>query len=80
MCPSKDLELFSPRIKVMGNCTPLLSPALKNYGVTELEALTVVWAISHFHHHGYGNSVTEFTDHAAVKAILEAPNPTGKHA
>lgn len=27
-----------------------------------------------------GNVVTVYTDHTAVKAVLETPNPTGKHA
>ena len=57
-----------------------LSAAEKNYSITELETLAVVWAISHFQHHLYGNTVTVYTDHTAVKAVLETPNPTGKHA
>ena len=40
----------------------------------------MVWAISHFHSYLYGHSVTVFTDHTAVKAVLETPNPSGKHA
>ena len=35
---------------------------------------------SHFHHYLYGNSVTIFADHTAVKAVLESDNPTAKHA
>jgi hypothetical protein len=57
-----------------------LSPVERQYGITELETLAVVWAISHFHHYLYGNSVTVFTDHTAVKAVLETANPTAKHA
>ena len=57
-----------------------LSAAEKHYSITELETLAVVWAITHFHHHLYGNVVTVYTDHVAVKAVLETPNPTGKHA
>lgn len=52
----------------------------KNYSVTELETLAVVWAVTHFHSYLYGNRVNVITDHAAVKAVLETPNPTGKHA
>ena len=51
-----------------------------NYGITELETLAVVWAITHFRTYLYGHSVTVRTDHTAVKAALETPNPTGKHA
>jgi hypothetical protein len=56
-----------------------LSRSERNYGITELETLAVVWAISHFRHFLYGKLVTVFTDHTAVKAVLETPNPTGKH-
>ena len=57
-----------------------LSPNEKNYAITELETLAVVWAISHFHAYLYGHEVLVFTDHTAVKAILENPNSSGKHA
>ena len=57
-----------------------LNPAEKNYSVTELETLAVVWGITHFHSHLYGNAVTVMTDHSAVKPVLETSNPTGKHA
>ena len=57
-----------------------LNPSEKNYGVTELETLAVVWAVTHFHSYLYGNKVTVLTDHSAVRAVLETPNPTGKHA
>ena len=57
-----------------------LSPPERNYSITELETLAVVWAVSHFHSYLYGHRVTVYTDHSAVKAVLETPNPTGKHA
>lgn len=57
-----------------------LSPAESKYAITELETLAVVWAMSHFHSFLYGHSVTVYTDHSAVKAILSTPNPSGKHA
>ena len=38
--------------------------------------MAVVWAISYFYSYLNGHSVTEFTDHAAVKAVLEMPNPS----
>ena len=57
-----------------------LSQQEKNYAITELETLAVAWAITHFHYYLYGHRVTVYTDHAAVKAVLETPNPTGKHA
>ena len=57
-----------------------LTTAESHYSITELETLAVVWAISHFHHYLYGNTVTVYTDHTAVKSVLEMPNPSGKHA
>ena len=57
-----------------------LNQAERNYGITELETLAVVWAVTHFRAFLYGNKVTVYTDHTAVKAVLKAPNPSGKHA
>lgn len=57
-----------------------LTPSERNYAITELETLAVVWAITHFIPYLYGHEVTVFTDHTAVKAVLETPNPSGKHA
>jgi hypothetical protein len=57
-----------------------LSAAERNYSITELETLAVVWALTKWHHYLYGQAVTVVTDHAAVRAILETPNPSCKHA
>ena len=57
-----------------------LNQAERNYGITELETLAVVWAVTHFRAYLYGNKVTVYTDHTAVKAVLKAPNPSGTHA
>ena len=52
-----------------------LSQSEKNYSIMGLETLAVVWAVSHFHSYMYGHRVTVYTDHSAVKAVLETPNP-----
>ena len=57
-----------------------LSVAERNYSVTELETLAVVSALTRFHSYLYGQFVTVITDHAAVRAVLETPNPSCKHA
>ena len=57
-----------------------LTPAEANYSITELETLAVAWTITYFHAYLYGHCVTVYTDHTAVKAVLETPNPSGKHA
>ena len=54
--------------------------AQKRYGITELETLAVVWSMQHFHAYLYGHEVNVFTDHSAVKAVLETTSPCGKHA
>ena len=48
-----------------------LTGAQRNYGITELETLAVVLAISHFHFYLHGHSVVVRTDHSAVRAVLE---------
>ena len=48
-----------------------LSPTESNYGISELESLTVVWWIHHFLVYLYGRHVTVVTDHTVVKAILQ---------
>ena len=57
-----------------------LNPSEKNYSVIELETLAVLRAIIHFHSYLYGSCAHHLTDHSAVKATLETPNTTGKHA
>ena len=57
-----------------------VSASEANYAITNLETLAVVWAIAHFRYYVYGHNVTVITDHAAVKAVLGAPNLTGQHA
>ena len=47
------------------------------YGITELEALAVVWAVQHFRAYLYGNNVTVITNHSAVKAVLDKPDSNG---
>ena len=69
-----------------GFCHPVaytsrsLAAAERNFGITELETLAIVWAMSHFCSYLYSQDITVYTDHSAVKAILNAPSPTGKHA
>lgn len=50
----------------------------RNYGITELECLAVVWAVKHFHHYLHGQKFTVITDHAALRYLLNMTNPTGK--
>ena len=52
----------------------------KNYGISELEGLGVVWAIKHFRHYLYGNKCDVYTDHEARKSLINTPHPSGKLA
>ena len=52
----------------------------RNYSISELEALAVVWATKHFHVYLYGHHCTVFTDHCALKSLLNTPHPSGKLA
>ena len=52
----------------------------QNYGVTVLEALGVVWAVRHFRHYLYGYHCDVYTDHEALKSLLNTPHPSGKLA
>ena len=57
-----------------------LMPGHKYYAITEL--IAVVWEITQFRYHLYGNRITVYTKHAIVKAILGALNfwsSSGKH-
>ena len=68
------------RLHPIAYASRALSPSEKNYGITDLETLAVVWAVSHFHYYLYGRCVTIYTDHSAVKAVLGESTPSGKHA
>ena len=57
-----------------------LQPHAKNYGISELEGLGVVWSVKHFTHYLYGHSCTVYTDHEALKSLLHTPHPSGKLA
>ena len=57
-----------------------LSPCKMNYGIRELETLTVVWAMSHFMTYLYGQDLVVFMDHSAVRAVLQKPGLNGKCA
>ena len=60
-----------------------LQPHKKNYGISEMEGLGVVWAVKHFRHYIYCHHCHHcivYTDHEALKALLNTPQPSGKLA
>ena len=56
----------------------LLSEAEHNYGITDLEGLAVLWAISYFKTYIHGMHFTVITDHLALKALKEKLVLTGR--
>ena len=73
-------EQTTRRLHPIAFASRALSAAEKNYSITELETLAVVWAIQHYRAYLYGHKVMVVTDHSAVKALLETPSASGKHA
>ena len=57
-----------------------LSKPEQKYGITELEALGVVWAVRHFRAYLLGNKCRVYTDHAPVRSLLNTRHPSGKLA
>jgi hypothetical protein len=57
-----------------------LQPHEKNYGITELEGLGVVWEVKQFRPYLYGHRCEVYTDHSALTSQLNTPQPSGKLA
>ena len=61
----------------MAYASRLLSKAERNYGITDLEGLAVLWAISHFETYIHGMHFTVITDHLVLKALGDSLIATG---
>ena len=57
-----------------------LDPHERNYGVTKLETLGLVWAVRYFHPYLLGHHTVVYTDHSACLSLLNHPRPSGKLA
>ena len=52
----------------------------KNYAISELETLAIVWAVKKFRAYLLGHPCTVLTDHAACLSLLNTPRPSAKLA
>ncbi|MCG8624860.1 MAG: hypothetical protein MJE68_23035, partial [Proteobacteria bacterium] len=52
----------------------------RNYGISELETLALVWAVRYFRPYLLGHHTTVYTDHAACRSLLDSARPSGKLA
>ncbi|KAL1920943.1 uncharacterized protein VTP21DRAFT_11578 [Calcarisporiella thermophila] len=66
--------------KVISYASRGLHRSEKNYAITDLEALAVVWAIGHFRHYLAGRHFWLHTDHSALRWVFRSENPTGRMA
>ena len=57
-----------------------LQPNERNYCISELETLALVWAVKHFRAYLLGHRCVAFTDHSACVSLLNTPHPSAKLA
>ena len=50
----------------------------RNYGISEMETLALVWAVRYFRPYLLGHHTTVYTDHAACRSLLGSARPSGK--
>ena len=55
-----------------------MTPAERNYSVTECECLAVMWAIRKFRPYVEGYHITVITDHSSLKWLCNLHNPRGQ--
>ena len=59
----------SDNSRVIAYASRALTPVEKRYSQTEKEALSIVWAVEHFHLYLYGSHFTLITDHKPLEVI-----------
>ncbi len=57
-----------------------LQPHERNYGISELETLGLVWAVKYFRAYLLGHHCVVYTDHSACTSLLNSPHPSAKLA
>ena len=70
----------SSMVHLIAYASHSLLPHEKNHGILEMEGLGGVWAVKHFRHFLYGHKCDVYTDHKALKSLINTPHPSGKLA
>ena len=73
-------QVQTGREVVIGYDGRKLIPAEKNYSVTEREALALISGIRHCRSYLYGVHFKVFTDHSAVRWLMQLKEPSGRLA
>ncbi|MHB1799638.1 MAG: reverse transcriptase family protein [Vulcanimicrobiaceae bacterium] len=71
---------FEKGRRVIGYASRVLTPAERNYGTTDREALAVVWGTREYRPYLHGRKFLLITDHEALKYILTYKGASGRQA
>ncbi|GET02136.1 enzymatic polyprotein; endonuclease; Reverse transcriptase, putative [Rhizophagus clarus] len=52
----------------------------KNYPITDLKCLAIIWVVRHFYKFLINNKFKIITDHAALKSLMRDKEPKGRRA
>src|SRR6266542_1037453 len=57
-----------------------LTPAEKNYHITDLKCLAIIWSVKYFHKYLINKPFKIFTDHSILKSLQKISELTGRRA
>ena len=68
------------RERVVAYASRTLKPSEKNYAITHLEGLAVIFALKKFHYLILGYKISIFTDHAPLRTLFQSKDLSGRLA